>query len=128
MYSHCSGSSELPVKWISSLQLGEASSEERKLGEVSIYRGERDSWKEAFAITAPNSRHGGLLTLVGTAFCQTSRDMARRNAVLLTDCPNSLTLIPAGKLLILDEHWRCSLARRKLIAHLLDLCRLLFES
>ncbi len=46
------------------------------------FRGEHGKWAADFAITAPRTRHQRLLKLVGTAFLQAGRDVARRNAEL----------------------------------------------
>jgi hypothetical protein len=56
---------------------GEASSQSSKL-----FRGEHGVWKDVFAITAPGSRHEKLIKLVGTAFFQCGRAVARKNAEL----------------------------------------------
>jgi hypothetical protein len=45
-----------------------------------IFRGEHGEWKEKFGITAPGTRHHKLTKLVGTAFFQAGREVARRNA------------------------------------------------
>lgn len=47
-----------------------------------LYRGEFDNWVTAFAITAPRTRHGKLAELVGMAFPQAAKEVARRNAEL----------------------------------------------
>jgi hypothetical protein len=49
-----------------------------RVGEV--FRGEHGEWKERFAITALGTRHHKLTKLVGTAFFQSGREVARRNA------------------------------------------------
>ena len=47
-----------------------------------FFRGEHGEWVKAFAITAPSTRHEKLLKLVGAAFLQAGRDVAKRNAEL----------------------------------------------
>jgi hypothetical protein len=46
----------------------------------ALFRGERGEWQNEFAITAPSTRHQKLLKLVGAAFLQTGRKVAKRNA------------------------------------------------
>jgi hypothetical protein len=50
--------------------------------EFSLYRGTYGEWPQSFAITASRSRHDKLSKLVGTAFFQAGRDVARENAQL----------------------------------------------
>jgi hypothetical protein len=50
-----------------------------------LFRGEHDQWATDFGITAPSTRHQKLLKLVGAAFLQAGRQVARRNAELQYD-------------------------------------------
>jgi hypothetical protein len=50
-----------------------------------LFRGEHGEWRHEFAITAPSTRHQKLLKLVGAAFLQVGRKVARRNAELQYD-------------------------------------------
>jgi hypothetical protein len=47
-----------------------------------FFRGEHGEWVTEFGITASGTRHGQLCKLVGTAFLQVSREVARKNADL----------------------------------------------
>src|SRR5262249_37174526 len=47
-----------------------------------FFRGEHGEWATEFAITTPNARHQKLIKLVGAAFLQCSREVARQNAEL----------------------------------------------
>jgi hypothetical protein len=47
-----------------------------------LFRGEHGQWANQFAITAPSTRHDKLLKLVGAAFLQSGREVARQNAEL----------------------------------------------
>jgi hypothetical protein len=47
-----------------------------------VFRGEHGEWKDIFAITAQGTRHHKLTKLVGTAFFQAGRNIARKNGEL----------------------------------------------
>jgi hypothetical protein len=47
-----------------------------------FFMGEHGEWATPFAITAPNTRHQKLTKLVGTAFFQAGKTVARKNAEL----------------------------------------------
>ena len=47
-----------------------------------VFKGEHGGWATLFAVTAPFSRHQKLLKLVGTAFLQAGKSVARKNAEL----------------------------------------------
>jgi hypothetical protein len=47
-----------------------------------LFRGEHGEWKTEFAITAPSTRHGKLIKLLGIGFFQAGREVIRKNAQL----------------------------------------------
>lgn len=50
--------------------------------EAPLFRGKNDRWRTNFAISAQDQRHDRLLQLVGEAFWQVCKEVARRNAEL----------------------------------------------
>jgi hypothetical protein len=54
--------------------------EDRITPRRTLFTGEHGQWRNDFAITAPSTRHQKLLKLVGAAFLQAGREVARRNA------------------------------------------------
>ena len=66
-----------------SLCLGELRGKEKASSPSSeIFRGEHGEWVGEFAITAAGTRNQQLCKLVGTAYFQTGREVARKNAEL----------------------------------------------
>jgi hypothetical protein len=57
--------------------------EENKITPSSeFFRGQHAEWARDFAITASSTRHAQLLKMVGVAFFQSGKEVARRNAEL----------------------------------------------
>jgi hypothetical protein len=83
-----------------------------------FFRGEHGEWVKAFAITAPSTRHEKLLKLVGAAFLQAGRDVAKRNAELQHGEANPVPVATLPEHLAefdimwagLDRKWRARLS------------------
>jgi len=76
---HCDGDKESNALYM----LGEPRGKGKASSPSSqVFRGARGEWARKFAITAPNTRHKQLVKLIGTAFFQVSRAVARKNAEL----------------------------------------------
>jgi hypothetical protein len=64
-----------------SLCLGELRREKNLSSPIEeFFRGEHGEWATRFAITAPNTRHQKLRELVGAAYHQAGREVAKKNA------------------------------------------------
>jgi hypothetical protein len=74
--------SGLPKEMIS-LDLGQPPGEKNRVDlVVRFLPPEIGGWAKAFPITSPRTRHGKLIDLVGAAFYQAGREVAKRNAEL----------------------------------------------
>jgi hypothetical protein len=85
----------------SSTSLGTRSTQREDLASLpssEFFRGEHGEWGSEFAITAPSTRHDKLLKLVGVAFHQAGKEVARKNAELQY---GEATTTPVASL---DEH------------------------